>query len=89
MHQKSNVPGAASGGPGQSRFRAKAPLHVLTLAKNNPGIAGGVIETPKRHFNVKGGPHKNKAVRMTVMEHHSAGLRPLNKGGVDAESEYN
>lgn len=83
------MPCAASGGPGQSRFRAKAPLHVLTLAKNNPGNnPGGVIETPKRHFNVKGGPHKNKAVRMTVMEHHSAGLRPHCKGGVDAESEY-
>jgi hypothetical protein len=61
---------------------------VLTLAKNNPGNAGVAIETPKRHFNVKGGPHKNKAVRMTVMEHHSAGLRPHCKAGADAESEY-
>lgn len=60
---------------------------MLTLAKNNPGNSGGAIETPKRHFNVKGGPHKNKAVRMTVMEHHSAGLRPPHKGGVDADGD--
>ena len=87
LAQKSILP-AGAGGPGQSRFRAKAPLHVLTMAKNQGGGAGGAIETPKRHFNVKGGPNKNKAMRMTVMEHHSAGLRPHHKAGVDPDSEY-
>jgi len=72
-------------GPGAIALRArqKQPLHVITKAPGTHGQSG-VIETPKRFFNVKAHNRGGSRARMGAFEHHSAGLRP---GQRNAEPE--
>lgn len=69
--------GTQSSGQGAAALRArqKQPLHVIT---KGPGTHGqsGLIETPKRFFNVKAHNRGGSRARMGAFEHHSAGLRP-------------
>ena len=68
---------AQSSGPGAIALRArqKHPLHVITKGQGIHGQSG-VIETPKRFFNVKAHNRGSSRARMGAFEHHSAGLRP-------------
>lgn len=65
------------------RARQKQPLHVITKGHGALGQSG-VVETPKRFFNVKAHNRGGSRARMGAFEHHSAGLRP---GQRNAEAE--
>lgn len=58
---------------------------MQTRAGAVQGTPGAAVETPKRFFNVKGHIKTGGSrARMTVVDHHSAGLRPGQRN-TDAE----